>query len=371
MVAFPCGKAKSIKIIFFLPGQAYHTLLPPARSSRFAVLRSLAGSLWARYLPAIKKKKNAAGGSERAASEGEATMKKDIKEELVKLITEKIATDKRLPWDKGLLNGEFFPINSKTGKRYRGINLLLLMFLGGGTQEYMTFNQAQEAGGHVKKGAKALPIVYWNVWNKKEHRPAEPGDDEEDTYGFLKKFSVFEVGGQVEGVKPRREFKTRENPHNIKVEDFIRAFAKATHLQVNQVSRHGIAFYRPGEHAVYTAPVEEYKTTESWAATILHECVHSTADAMGRELGAGFGSVKYSKEEVVAEFGAALLCREFGITEQEDNTAAYLQSWSQKLKENPDWLINGANAAQKAVDYMFEMAGYIPQGEEMEEAGGE
>ena len=74
-------------------------------------------------------------------------MKKDIKEELVKLITEKIATDKRLPWDKGLLNGEFFPINSKTGKRYRGINLLLLMFLGGGTQEYMTFNQAQEAGG--------------------------------------------------------------------------------------------------------------------------------------------------------------------------------------------------------------------------------
>lgn len=298
-------------------------------------------------------------------------MKKDIKEELVRLITEKIATDKRLPWDKGLLNGEFFPINSKTGKRYRGINLLLLMFLDGGTQEYMTFNQAQEAGGHIKKGAKALPIVYWNVWNKKEHRPAEPGDDEDDIYGFLKKFSVFEVGGQVEGVKPRREFKTRENPHNTKVEDFINAFAKATQLQVNQVSRHGTAFYRLEEHAVYTAPVEEYKTTESWAATILNECVHSTAEAMGRELGDGFGSVKYSKEEVVAEFGAALLCREFGITEQEDNTAAYLQSWSQKLKENPDWLINGANAAQKAVDYMFEMAGYIPQGEELEEVEGE
>lgn len=92
---------------------------------------------------------------------------------------------------------------------------------------------------------------------------------------------------------------------------------------------------------------------------------------MGRELGDGFGSVKYSKEEVVAEFGAALLCRAFGITEQEDNTAAYLQSWSQKLKENPDWLINGANAAQKAVDYMFKKVGYIPQGEDLEVVEGE
>ena len=65
--------------------------------------------------------------------------------------------------------------------------------------------------------------------------------------------------------------------------------------------------------------------------------------------------VSYSKEEIVAEFGAALLCRQFGITSEDDNTAAYLQGWSEAIKENPDWLINGANAAQKAVDYMNEI----------------
>ena len=298
-------------------------------------------------------------------------MKKDIKAELINLITEKIEATKCLPWDKGLLNGTFIPINNKTGKEYEGINKLVLMFLGSGTQEYRTFNQVKEDGGQVKKGAKSLPIVFWSFWNKKEHRPAQEGDDKEDVYGFLKKYSVFEVNSQVEGIKPRREYKTRPNAHNIKVEDFIRAFAEATGLKVNQEKFHGTAYYTPSEHAVYTAPVEEYKTTESWAATILHECVHSTAAAMSRELGAGFGTVKYSKEEVVAEFGAALLCREFGITTQEDNTAAYLQSWSRKLKENPDWLINGANAAQKAVNYMFEKAGYTPSVEDVPEASEE
>ena len=82
MVAFPCGKAKSIKIIFFLPGQAYHTLLPPARPSRFAVLRSLAGSLRARYLPAKKKKKNAAGVRKEPPRKEKLTRKRTLKRNL-------------------------------------------------------------------------------------------------------------------------------------------------------------------------------------------------------------------------------------------------------------------------------------------------
>ena len=66
MVAFPVRESqKHLNLSFFCRGQAYHTLLPSARPSRFAVLRSLADSLRARYLPAIKKKKNAAGGSEK------------------------------------------------------------------------------------------------------------------------------------------------------------------------------------------------------------------------------------------------------------------------------------------------------------------
>ena len=104
-------------------------------------------------------------------------MKKDIKAEVIKMVTEKIATSKRLPWDSELLNKVLMPVNAKTMKAYRGINMLILSFLGAGeTSEYVTFNQCQELGGKIKKGSKALPIVYWNRWNKVEKRPAEADD---------------------------------------------------------------------------------------------------------------------------------------------------------------------------------------------------
>ncbi len=295
-------------------------------------------------------------------------MKKDIKSELVELITKKIETDKVLPWSIGLLNKVYTPINGKTGRPYRGINYLLLNYFGSGSMEFMTFNQIKEAGGKVKKGSKSFPIIFWSVYNKAEKRPAQAGDDEDDIYGFWKKYNVFEVGEQTEGIEPKREYNTKENEHNIDVESFVKTFAEKTGLTINIKNRNGVACYRPADHSVNIAPVEEYESTNAWAATLLHECVHSTARAMKRTLIGGFGSEKYSKEEVIAEFGAALLCREFGITTEDDNTAAYLQSWSKKLKENPDWLISGANQAQKAVDYMLKMAGMAAETEGEQEA---
>ena len=137
MVAFPVRESqKHLNLSFFAGGKPITPSFRPqgqAASRCCAVLRIPSGR--DTFRPSKKEKRSRGFG--KTASEGECVMKKDIKEELVKLITEKIATDKRLPWDKGLLNGEFFPINFKTGKRYRGINLLLLMFLGGGTQEYI------------------------------------------------------------------------------------------------------------------------------------------------------------------------------------------------------------------------------------------
>lgn len=281
-------------------------------------------------------------------------MKKDIKAELVKLITDKIDTDKILPWDKGTLNNKFFPRNWKTEHNYRGVNALLLSCLGSGLQEYLTFKQVVEAGGKVKKGAKSFPIIFWSTYIPKGQEEDQQDEDEEiRPRGFWKKYNVFQVGEQTEGIEPKREMKTQDNERREDVDSFIAKFAAASGVKVKEISGQTTACYIPSLHEVHIAPVNEYKSTEAWIATLLHELVHSTGPKMGRKMGAKFGSEKYSKEEVIAEFGAALLCREFGITCQEDNTAAYLQNWSQKLKENPDWLINGANAAQKAVDYML------------------
>ena len=293
-----------------------------------------------------------------ASYEAKKTTHKDVKDELVKLITDKINTTGQLPWSSGLLNGALPPVNSTSMKPYKGINLFLLSYLAKGTsQEFLTYHQVKELGGTVRKGSKGIPIVYWSRWNKKEHRPAVKDDEKDDCYFFLKKYTVFEIGDQVEGLKPRREIRQKENPPLTDAEDFIHVFVRATQVKFSR--NHSIsmknrtAWYSPQNHEVQVAPRNEFTSSEDYVATCFHELVHSTGKAMGRPQNHEYEA--YSKEEVIAEFGAALLCRHFGITSTEDNTAAYLQRWGKALKDNPDWLIQGANAAQKAVDYMMKV----------------
>lgn len=205
-----------------------------------------------------------------------------------------------------------------------------------------------------------MPIVYWNRWNKVEKRPAEADDNPDDCYAFLKFYNVFEVEAQTEGLERKRQVITRDNQPLEEAEAFIAAFAEKTGVTMEHESTtkpgKGSAYYSPSRHLVQVPPRKEFKTSEAYVATCFHELVHSTGKAMGRKPEeADTMRVSYSKEEIVAEFGAALLCRQFGITSEDDNTAAYLQGWSEAIKENPDWLINGANAAQKAVDYMNEI----------------
>jgi len=64
-----------------------------------------------------------------------------------------------------------------------------------------------------------------------------------------------------------------------------------------------------------------------------------------------FGSDNYSKEELVAEMGAAMLCGVAGIDSQTlDNSAAYLQTWINKLKSDSRLIVSAASQAQKAAD---------------------
>ncbi|WP_075445521.1 hypothetical protein [Selenomonas ruminantium] len=66
METFPERESqKHLIYSFFCRGKAYHTLLPATRPSRCAVRGSLVASFRARSLPAIKKKKNSAGGNEK------------------------------------------------------------------------------------------------------------------------------------------------------------------------------------------------------------------------------------------------------------------------------------------------------------------
>lgn len=281
-------------------------------------------------------------------------MKKNeqIKKEIIDKVVEYIDKKQYLPWDKGLLN-DFIPINPLTGTVYKGINKRLLTFLGGDTQEYATFNQIKEKGGKIKKGSKGLPITYydWRKWNKTEKRPWVDGDNEKDLQKipFLKKYTVFSFE-DIEGLEKTRELNEKPyNPRYGEADEAITDFIEATKLQVT--FRNGTGCYIPLRHAIEITPLKGYKTSEMYYKTFFHELTHSTGKALDRENESSFGSHKYSVEEIIAEFGAAMLCELYGIKIPFENTAEYLRGWSQNLLKNPNWLFDGVKEAEKAVEY--------------------
>ena len=131
------------------------------------------------------------------------------------------------------------------------------------------------------------------------------------------------------------------------------------------VIRHGLdrAFYSPAADSVGMPSPERFETPENYYNVLFHELTHSTGhesrlnrkgvSGVGVER-AAFGSQSYSKEELVAEMGAAFLCGRAGIVERTiDNSAAYVASWLERLKDDARLVVLAAAQAQKAADFIL------------------
>ena len=120
------------------------------------------------------------------------------------------------------------------------------------------------------------------------------------------------------------------------------------------------AYYRPAEDRVHMPPQTRFESPEEYYSTLFHELTHSTGhvsrlDREGIQDVAPFGSSTYSREELIAEMGAAFLCGHCRIEQATlDNSAAYLQGWLKKLRGDARLIVTAAAAAQKAADYILD-----------------
>ncbi len=249
------------------------------------------------------------------------------------------------PWRKPWNGGHRAPMNI-TGREYRGVNVFLLGLAGYESPYWLTYRQASERGGYVKKGEKGRPVVLWR-WLEDE----KTGDE----FPILRYYTVFNVS-QCEGIKapesPARAFSP------IEAAERIVSGLPATHAPI----RHGIAAasYAPLTDEVRMPSREAFRTDEEYYGTLFHELTHST----GHESRLGrrgitdrvrFASHEYSEEELVAEMGSAFLCHVAGILPATlENSAAYLRSWVRVLKGDSRLVIRAAQAAQKAADWLLD-----------------
>lgn len=247
------------------------------------------------------------------------------------------------PWRKHW-NASGVAMNWKTQKPYRGINTLLL-----DPGEYATFKQIKEAGGKVKKGAKSEIVVFWK-WLEKEDE-----DGETKKIPFLKYYRVFEINTQVEGLKSKRDVITYDHNPIEEAEKIFKGYPNAPAYTYNP----GRAYYQPALDKINVPPLKDFKVPEEYYSTLFHEMVHSTGHRSrlartGIEDVAAFGSETYSKEELVAEMGAAMLSGFSGIDNSTmDNSANYIGGWLRSLKDDKRLVVQAAAQAQKASDHIL------------------
>ena len=285
---------------------------------------------------------------------------KDQRKALVEEIINDMQKGKVFMWDKGFTSSQ--AINAVTKSPYRGGNIIRLGYSayknGFKDRRWMTFKQAQERGYKIKKGSKGTSIEYFDIKELVPEQVAAKTKDGEEVkmeprnIAFVKTYVVFN-GDQIEGLPPDDEL--NNNKDKLRSDDMElllqKSEAKIFYDQMNQ------NFYTSALDEIHIVPRERFDDNSHFYGTAAHEIVHSTGheSRLNRDMGGGFGSEKYAREELVAELTTMYMAREYGFSLDEkhkENHKAYIVSWSKALKENPDELFRAARLADKALDYI-------------------
>ena len=257
-----------------------------------------------------------------------------------------------IPWQKpwtGTKNGAY---NRVSRKPYSILNQMLLQHSG----EYATFKQWTEAGGHIRKGAKSEIVTFWKMQIVEEEK--EDGTKVKKQIPLLRYYHVFHFS-QVDGVEPKEKIELQEIEPIETAERVKREYMDREHLKIYEKITDK-AFYTPTFDYIEIPCKEQYTNIEEFYSTLFHEMIHSTGyykrlNRLESGANAGFGSETYSKEELTAEIGSAMILNRIGIETEKsfNNSAAYIQNWLQVLKNDNKFIISASSRSEKAVKYIF------------------
>lgn len=259
------------------------------------------------------------------------------------------------PWNAEHAAGRITRPLRFNGQAYNGINVLMLwsaaMEKDFSAPIWMTFRQAQELGGNVRKGEKGELVVYANTLSRTQEN--DRGEEVEHTIPYMKGYTVFNVE-QIEGLPAHYYQLAQAVLDPVQRIEHAERFFAATGADI----RHGgnQAYYAIGEDRVQLPPFESFRDAESYYATMAHEVTHWTRHPkrLDRSFGRkSWGDEGYAQEELVAELGAAFLCADLGITpEVRDDHVAYIESWLKVLKNDKRAIFAAAAHAQRAADFL-------------------
>jgi len=286
-------------------------------------------------------------------------MKRDVYADVTNKILAQLETG-AAPWVKpwSATPGLNVPCNAVTNRPYSGCNVVLLWMAqsaGYRTPRFLTFKQATELGGHVRKGEHGHKVFFVKQLSVKDDK-GDGTDPDTKIVPMLREYTVFNVD-QCEKL-PERVFKLgavkQRNPdeRDATIDEFIRA-TRADFREEHTDQ----ACYRVGPDYVQMPKFEGFRNAAAFYNVAFHELGHWTGagSRLARDFGKRFGDQRYAAEELVAELCAAFLCAEFEL-DGELRHAGYIQSWISLLKSDSRAFFTAASKAQQAADYMRGLA---------------
>lgn len=272
----------------------------------------------------------------------------------------------RCPWQREV----GIPRNFHTGKTYNGINVLLLGLRHMPSPYWLTFRQAQERGGHIRKGEHGAHVIKVGESKSSSADDAEATDEPRRKRLFLREYTVFNAV-QIEGIDFPPVNSIPQLPVSERIEAAEQIVAEMSNPPCIHEGARTMACYRLQTDTVQMPPFGSFESAEAYYLTLFHELIHATGhpDRLNRESllkHDGFGGKVYSQEELVAEMGAAFLGMETHIvSDAHEQSASYLQSWLDvlRVKEHKRWIIQAAAQATKAANYIQNRATTVESNE--------
>lgn len=274
------------------------------------------------------------------------------------IITERFIEELKkgiIPWQKPWISvGGGKCISYVTRKPYSILNQMLL----GAEGEYLTFNQVKSLGGSIKKGSKAKMVCFYKVISKSVEK--DDGTTEVKSIPYLRYYQVFHID-DTEGIKSKIKAPALKDTNPIEdaekvINDYIERDGKLT-FESTLSDR---AFYSPALDKVVVPSIRQYNNAEEYYSTAFHELTHSTLkpyrcnrESEGKAV--AFGDGVYSREELVAEIGSAMLSANVGLDDSKTfkNSTAYLQNWLTALQNDIYMIVWASSRAEKAAKYIL------------------
>ena len=266
-------------------------------------------------------------------------------------------------WDKpwqAIFGSLDFPMNAWTKKPYHGGNVMALWFTalaaGYETGVWGTYRQFAGMDGQVRKGEKGTVLVKWVIVYRCDqcHAKSDRGCGVKGHTNrrsmFPTVFSVFNVA-QQDGY----ELPKPEEMEDVDTDARAEAFIKATGADITFRAQDR-AFYQTAADTITLPLRKQFKNSEGYYGTVLHELTHWTGHEarMDRQNKNPFGSLAYAAEELVAEFGGVFLAAHLGVrTSGHQDSAKYLKNWLEVLQDDSGKLFKAASRAQKSTDYLI------------------